>query len=116
MAPNCKTRCPIAAGTIGLATLVILTPRWDATTSSSSFRESRIFENMLYWQCNGRDETARVRNVSLGGLFAETPRPKAVGMTAKVDFLVQEGQIRAGAVVRHVEPRRGLDLKFNGGE
>ena len=66
----------------------------------------------VYWRCNGRDETARVRNVSLGGLFVETPKSKAVGMTAKVDFLVQEGQIRAGAVVRHVEPGRGLGLKF----
>ena len=66
----------------------------------------------VYWRCNGCDETARVRNVSLGGLFVETPRPKAVGMTVKVDFPVQEGQIRAGAVVRHVEPGRGLGLKF----
>ena len=29
-----------------------------------------------------------------------------------IDFLVQEGQIRADAVVRHVEPSSGLGLKF----
>jgi len=33
-------------------------------------------------------------------------------MKAKVDFLVQEGQIRAEAVVRHVKPGNGLGLKF----
>ena len=66
----------------------------------------------VYWRCNERDETARVRDVSLGGLFVETAKPRAVGLTAKVDFLVQEGQIRADAVVRHVEPGRGLGLKL----
>jgi c-di-GMP-binding flagellar brake protein YcgR len=66
----------------------------------------------IYWRCNERDETARVRDVSLGGLFVETANPRDVGSTAKVDFLVQEGQIRADAVVRHVERGRGLGLKF----
>jgi hypothetical protein len=50
--------------------------------------------------------------MSLGGLFVETAKPRAVSLTAKVDFLVQEGQIRADAVVRHVEPGCGLSLKF----
>ena len=66
----------------------------------------------VYWRCNGRDETSRVRDVSLGGMFVETAKPRAVGATAGVDFLVQEGQIRAEAVVRHVEPGRGVGLKF----
>jgi hypothetical protein len=66
----------------------------------------------VYWRCHGRDETSRVRDLSLGGLFVETETPKAVGSTAEVDFLVQEGQIKVVAVVRHVEPGRGLGLKF----
>jgi hypothetical protein len=33
-------------------------------------------------------------------------------MEANLDFLVQEGQIRAAAVVRHIEPDNGLGLKF----
>ena len=66
----------------------------------------------VYWRCNGNDETARVRDVSLGGLFLETAKPTAVGSMAKLDFLVQEGQIRADAVVRHVEPGSGLGLKL----
>jgi PilZ domain len=50
--------------------------------------------------------------MSLGGLFVETPASRALGSTVKLEFLVQEGQIRADAVVRRVEPGRGLALKF----
>ena len=50
--------------------------------------------------------------MSLGGLFVETPASRALGSTVKLEFLVQEGQIRADAVVRRVEPGRGLGLKF----
>jgi hypothetical protein len=35
-----------------------------------------------------------------------------VDATIRLDFLVQEGQIRAKAVVRHVKPGSGLGLKF----
>ena len=66
----------------------------------------------VFWRCNERDETAQVRDVSLGGLFVETAKPRAVGSRVKVDFLVQEGQIRADAVVRHVKPGCGLGLKL----
>ena len=66
----------------------------------------------VYWRCDSRDETSRVRDLSLGGLFVETPKPGSVGSTVKLDFLVDEGQIRAEAVVRHVKPGRGLGLKF----
>ncbi len=45
-------------------------------------------------------------------MFIDTPTPRPVGMKAKLDFLVQEGQIRAEAVVRHSEPGNGLGLKF----
>jgi len=35
-----------------------------------------------------------------------------VGSKTNVHFLVEEGQIRAEAVVRHVKPGRGLGLQF----
>jgi hypothetical protein len=66
------------------------------------------------WQCNGRDDVSRVRDLSLGGLFVETASLRAIGAPTKVDFLVSEGQIRADAMVRHVVPGRGLGLKFTG--
>jgi hypothetical protein len=64
------------------------------------------------WRCVGREDISRVRNLSLGGLFVETPTARSVGSTAKLEFLVQEGQIRADAVVRRAEPARGLAMKF----
>jgi hypothetical protein len=50
--------------------------------------------------------------MSMGGLFLETPEPKAPGVLTRLHFLVQEGQIRADAVVRHSESGVGLGLKF----
>jgi hypothetical protein len=48
----------------------------------------------------------------MGGLFVETEVTRDVDTTIRLDFLVQEGQIRAEAVVRHAKPGRGLGLKF----
>ncbi|PYV94149.1 MAG: hypothetical protein DMG90_00440 [Acidobacteria bacterium] len=64
------------------------------------------------WRCAGHEDISRVRNMSLGGLFVETPTPRGLGCPVNLDFLVQEGQIRAEAVVRRVEPGNGLALKF----
>ena len=64
------------------------------------------------WRCDGKDDVSRVRDLGAGGLFIATAGRQPVGMKAKVDFLVQEGQIRAEAMVRHFEPGDGLGLKF----
>jgi len=64
------------------------------------------------WCCDGREDVSRVRNMSLGGVFLETHTSSGVGRTAKLEFLVEEGQIRADTIVRRVEPGRGLGLKF----
>lgn len=66
----------------------------------------------VYWGCNGRDDVSRVRDISLGGLFIETPKSIPAAAVTDLHFLVGEGHIRADAVVRHVEPKRGPGLKF----
>ena len=66
----------------------------------------------VYWRCEGHDDLSRIHNISLGGLFIETLRRKAVGVSASLHFLVQEGQVRADAVVRHALPGTGVGLKF----
>src|SRR5260370_31569774 len=66
----------------------------------------------VYWNCKGREDTSRVRDLSTGGLFVETEEARDVDAPIRLDFLVQEGQIRAKAVVRHVKPGSGLGLKF----
>lgn len=66
----------------------------------------------MYWQCHGREDVSLVRDLSMGGLFIETHSLKAEGLRARLHFLVQEGQIRADAVVRHARPATGMGLKF----
>jgi len=66
----------------------------------------------VYWRYAGRDDTSRVKNLSVGGLFIETKRRTVLGATAQIDFLVQEGQIRAEGIVKHVETGRGIGVKF----
>lgn len=64
------------------------------------------------WRCNARNDISRVRDLSAAGLFIVTPIPQPVNMKVKLDFLAEEGQIRAEAIVRHGEPGKGLGLKF----
>jgi hypothetical protein len=64
------------------------------------------------WGCAGYDDTSEVRDLGSGGLFLLTEKLKAVGSKASVHFLVEEGPIRAEAIVRHVKPGRGLGLEF----
>ena len=66
----------------------------------------------VYWSSVGYDDTSRVRDLSSGGLFVQTRKSGSVGAKTHLHFLVEEGQIRAEAVVCHVEPGRGLGLKF----
>ena len=86
----------------------------NVATPSRRFNSRTVATQDVWvcWQYNGRDDISRIRDVSLGGLFLETPVPRPVGSPLKIDFLVGEGQIRTDAVVRHVLPGRGLGLKF----
>ncbi len=66
----------------------------------------------IYWRCDGLDDLSHVQNISLGGLFIETPRRTAEGTPVSLSFLVREGQVRADAIVRHAIPGTGIGLKF----
>jgi hypothetical protein len=110
--PNLLITTPIEMQGLRLRCFVFPSPQ---TPSYSRRHTSRVCTSdgiWVYWRCNGLDDVSRLRNLSLGGLFIATPSPRPVGMKAKLDFLVQEGQIRAEAVVRHAEPGSGLGLKF----
>src|SRR5215469_2083232 len=64
-----------------------------------------------FWSCDGRDELSRVRDLSLGGLFIESPAEENIGALVKLNFLAGEGPILASAVVCHVRLGQGLGLK-----
>lgn len=66
----------------------------------------------VYWQSASGTDVSRVRNVSAGGMFLEVEKPLPKGQMANFHFLVQEGSIRADAVVRRYDPGEGLGLKF----
>jgi hypothetical protein len=66
----------------------------------------------VYWRCDGRADVSPIRDMGMGGLFLKTPKPKPVGSLVNLHFLVQEGQLRAEAVVRYVRNGVGLGLKF----
>lgn len=67
----------------------------------------------VYWSCAGRSDVSRIRNLSFGGIFVETHHPQT-GAKAQIDFLVEEGQIRRNALVRHVDCTSGMGLEFSG--
>jgi hypothetical protein len=67
---------------------------------------------LVAWQCTGESAVTRVRTIGLGGLFITTPEPPAVGSILKVLIEVPEGEVRARAVVRYVEPKAGMGIEF----
>jgi hypothetical protein len=66
----------------------------------------------VYWHSKRHGDLSRVHDLSIGGVFIETPQAIPVGEAIELNFLVEEGQIRAQAVVRHVKLGLGLGLKF----
>jgi hypothetical protein len=65
------------------------------------------------WRCNGREDISHVLDINIDGMFIQTPHLDVKeGMPAKLDFLVQEGRIRADAIVRHVNRGHGLGMKI----
>ncbi len=65
------------------------------------------------WRCNGREDISRVLDINIDGMFIQTSHLAVKeGMSAKLDFLVPEGRIRADAIVRHVNRGNGLGMKF----
>ena len=48
----------------------------------------------------------------MGGVFISTPTPPEVGTSLKLLFSVQEGEIRAQAIVRDLCPGEGMGVEF----
>jgi hypothetical protein len=66
----------------------------------------------VLWNCKGEEDLSRIKDLSIGGLFLQTPTPKPAGVSVRLHFLVQEGEIKAEAVVRHARRDAGVGLKF----
>ena len=66
----------------------------------------------VLWRCGRTEDTSRVKNLSVGGLFVETNKVCPINATVELDFLVQDGEIKARAIVRFVTAGRGMGLQF----
>jgi PilZ domain len=66
----------------------------------------------VFWRSGRIEDTSRVKDVSVGGLFIETLKVCAVDATVQLHFLVEDGEITADATVRYVKAGSGLGLKF----
>jgi hypothetical protein len=78
----------------------------------SHSRVEALVNVYIFWCSDGREDVAIVKNLSFSGLFIETEKAKDPGDAAELHFLVQEGQIRADAVVRRAKPGHGLGLSL----
>lgn len=88
----------------------------QVTTGPSRRRISRIpiaQDLWVYWESPSGRDISKVRDLSPSGLFLETRARKREGELLNLHFLVQEGQIRAEAVVRHATSGQGLGMKIN---
>ena len=66
----------------------------------------------VYWRCGRSEDTSRVRDLSVGGVFIETKKVLPIDATVELNFLVEDGRIVAEATVRYVLPRVGAGLQF----
>jgi PilZ domain len=66
----------------------------------------------VLWKCGRTEDTSRVKDLSVGGLFIETAKICPVDATVELHFLVEDGEVRATATVRYVLPGGGLGLQF----
>jgi PilZ domain-containing protein len=88
----------------------------QVTTGPSRRRTSRILithDLWVYWESNNGRDISRVKDLSPSGLFIETRARKREGELLNLHFLVQEGQIRAEAIIKHAASGRGLGMKIN---
>jgi len=85
---------------------------WSLPTRRFYSRVDASQNVWAYWDCEGKADVSEVLDMSMGGLFLKTPALKPVESVVNLHFLVQEGQIRADATVRHVRPSGGMGMKF----
>jgi hypothetical protein len=64
------------------------------------------------WETGTRRAVSRLETLSLGGVFIHTPEPAPVGTTLNMLLDMQNGDVRARAIVRRVAPRKGMGIEF----
>lgn len=66
----------------------------------------------VFWKCGRIEDTSKVKDLGIGGLFIETSKKCPVDATVELHFLVEDGEVRATATVRYALPGSGFGLQF----
>ena len=67
---------------------------------------------LVAWEHSGIRKISRVKVLALGGLFITTPAPPPNGEVIELIFEVPGGEVRARALVRDSQPRKGMGVEF----
>jgi len=67
---------------------------------------------LVAWEHAGIRRVSRVSVLALGGLFISTAHPPPNGDTIRMIFEVPGGDVRARALVRDSQPRKGMGVEF----
>ncbi len=93
------------------------------TNSESAYQKDssrqRRFERIalpkgmrVAWHSGGEHQTSRIGTLGMAGVFICVPSPPPVGTNVKLAFQVPGGAVTAEAVVRSVEPDKGMGVEF----
>ena len=66
------------------------------------------------WQGEGSRNVSRVRDLSAGGVFIQTPLSVAIGTELEMLFALPEGETRINGVVRYADGKNGIGVEFTG--
>lgn len=83
------------------------------TTGANARRYPRVKapkETLVVWKMGTQKYVSRTENLGLGGLFIRTTEPPPVGTSLQLLFNVPEGEVRARAIVRNLDPGTGMGL------
>jgi hypothetical protein len=64
------------------------------------------------WETGSKRSVSRLETLSLGGVFIHTPEPAPIGSTLNILLDMQNGDVRARAIVRRVAPSEGMGIEF----
>lgn len=67
---------------------------------------------LVAWEGRAGRVVSRIGTLALGGLFIYTTEPPPRGEIIKLFFEIPGGEVRARAVVRDVQPGRGMGVEF----
>jgi PilZ domain len=67
---------------------------------------------LVAWEHSGIRRVSKVSVLALGGLFISTAHPPPNGDTIRLIFEVPGGDVRARALVRDSQPRKGMGVEF----